>query len=153
MNDDIKDLKSMPDSYWREKLTPEQYHVLREAGTDAPFTGRLLNNHEDGFFHCGACGQRLFASDTKFESGSGWPSFYESLGDAKVDLIDDVSRGMRRIEVRCGNCGSHLGHLFSDGPKEHGGQRFCLNSTSLGFKPDASKLPKSSLDNGNGLGV
>ena len=116
--------------------------MLREAGTEASFTGMLLNNHVDGFYHCGACAQKLFASDTKFESGSGWPSFYAAIGDAKVDLIDDVSLGMKRVEVRCGNCGSHLGHLFPDGPIEHGGQRFCLNSTSLSFEPEASESAK-----------
>lgn len=138
----IEDMKAKPESYWREKLSPQQYRVLREAGTDAPFSGTLVDNHDDGYYSCGACGQKLFASDTKFESGSGWPSFYAAIGNAKVDLIDDASHGMTRVEVRCGNCGSHLGHLFPDGPKEHGGQRFCLNSTSLSFEADPSKPAK-----------
>ena len=136
-----ENMKNMPDSYWSEQLTPDQYRVLREAGTDAPFTGTLEDNHEDGLYHCAACGQELFASDTKFESGSGWPSFYEAIGDSNVDLIDDSSHGMRRVEVQCGNCGSHLGHVFPDGPEEHGGQRFCMNSTSLAFEPDPDVKP------------
>lgn len=136
-----ENMKNMPDSYWSEQLTPDQYRVLREAGTDAPFTGTLEDNHEDGLYHCAACGQELFTSDTKFESGSGWPSFYEAIGDSNVDLIDDSSHGMRRVEVQCGNCGSHLGHVFPDGPEEHGGQRFCMNSTSLAFEPDPDVKP------------
>ena len=131
MTDD--DMKTKPETYWREKLTPEQFRVLREAGTEPPGTGELLQNHEDGMYHCAACGQTLFSSDTKFESGSGWPSFYNAVDDKAVELIEDNSLGMRRVEVRCGNCGSHLGHVFPDGPKEHGGARYCMNSVSLAF--------------------
>jgi peptide-methionine (R)-S-oxide reductase len=124
---------------WKAKLTPEQYAVLREKGTDAPFKGVLLDEHRSGMFACAACGQQLFASDTKFESGSGWPSFDQALPGA-VKLIEDSSHGMRRTEVVCSNCGSHLGHLFNDGPTSTG-NRFCMNSTSLQFaEQDARDL-------------
>jgi peptide-methionine (R)-S-oxide reductase len=129
------DFKTKPESYWREKLTPEQYRVLREAGTEPPGTGELLANHEDGMYHCAACNQALFSSDTKFESGSGWPSFYQAVDSSAVELIEDSSHGMRRVEARCGNCESHLGHVFPDGPVDKGGARFCMNSVSLAFKP------------------
>ncbi len=122
---------------WKEKLTPEQYAVLRQGATDAPFKGELLNEHRDGSFSCAACGQQLFASNTKFESGSGWPSFDQALPDA-TKLIEDTSHGMRRTEVVCSNCGSHLGHLFNDGPTSTG-NRFCINSTSLQFAEQDAK--------------
>ena len=122
---------------WKAKLTSEQYAVLREKGTDAPFTGALLNEHRDGSFSCAACGQQLFVSNTKFESGSGWPSFDQAL-PGSVKLIEDTSHGMRRTEVVCSNCGSHLGHLFNDGPTTTG-NRFCINSTSLQFAEQDAK--------------
>ncbi len=122
---------------WKAKLTPEQYAVLREGATDAPFKGELLNEHRDGSFSCAACGQQLFASNTKFESGSGWPSFDQSIPGA-TKLIEDTSHGMRRTEVVCSNCGSHLGHLFNDGPTSTG-NRFCINSTSLQFAEQDAK--------------
>ena len=121
------------DAEWRAQLTPEQYHVLREKGTDRPFTGALVNNHADGFYHCAACDASLFKSDTKFESGSGWPSFYDTLNKDAVELHEDNTFGMRRVEVTCATCGGHLGHLFPDGPNPTG-QRYCINSNSLKFE-------------------
>jgi peptide-methionine (R)-S-oxide reductase len=117
---------------WRELLTPEQFHVMRESGTERAFTGALLNNHEDGIYHCAACNAPLFASDKKFESGSGWPSFWLPISPDAIEAHEDVSHGMRRIEVKCATCGAHLGHVFPDGPKPTG-MRYCINSASLGF--------------------
>lgn len=121
------------EAQWRDELTPERYRVLREAGTEPAFTGALLHNDEAGMYACGACGNELFSSDTKYDSGSGWPSFYDAVDRDAVRLVDDSSHGMRRIEVRCARCGSHLGHLFDDGP-EPTGQRYCMNSLALDFK-------------------
>ena len=131
----MEDLKSKPESYWREKLTPEQYHVLREKGTERPFTGALYHNEQQGLYECAACGQQLFSSDAKFDAGCGWPSFDDPLHRENVDLHEDTSYGMRRIEVTCKNCGSHLGHVFPDGPKDTTGMRYCINSASLKFQP------------------
>jgi peptide-methionine (R)-S-oxide reductase len=119
---------------WKRELTPEQYRILREAGTEAPFTGKLLHNKADGTYACAACGAPLFEAKTKFDSGSGWPSFFEPLSKDAVELRSDDSHGMIRTEVRCARCGSHLGHLFDDGPQPTG-QRYCMNSVSLGFEP------------------
>ena len=121
------------DAEWREQLTPEQYHILREKGTERPFTGALVNNHADGFYHCAACDAPLFKSDTKFESGSGWPSFFDPLTRDAVELHEDRTLGMKRVEVTCATCGGHLGHVFPDGPNPPG-QRFCINSASLNFE-------------------
>jgi peptide-methionine (R)-S-oxide reductase len=123
---------------WRAQLSPEQYRILREKGTERPFTGALVNNHNDGLYHCAACNAPLFKSGTKFESGSGWPSFYEPASPNAVHLHEDSSHGMRRVEVTCATCGSHLGHVFPDGPQPTG-QRYCINSASLGFE-GAEKL-------------
>jgi len=115
---------------WRELLTPIQYQVLREAGTERAFTGKYVDEHADGTYHCAACGAELFDASTKFESGSGWPSFYAPKSQEAVELIVDRSHGMVRTEVLCRRCGSHLGHLFPDGPSPTG-DRFCMNSVSL----------------------
>ena len=121
------------DAQWRKELSPERYHVLREAGTEPAFTGALLHNKEAGTYTCGACGRELFKSETKYDSGSGWPSFYEAIDGKAVVLLDDDSLGRHRIEVRCGACDSHLGHVFDDGPQPTG-QRYCMNSLALDFK-------------------
>jgi peptide-methionine (R)-S-oxide reductase len=124
------------DAEWRQELTPEQYHVLREKGTERPFTGALVNNHDDGLYHCAACNAPLFQSGTKFESGSGWPSFFAPLTPEAVELHEDRTHGMTRVEVTCANCGGHLGHVFPDGPRDKTGQRFCINSASLSFEKE-----------------
>ncbi|HVV25521.1 MAG TPA: peptide-methionine (R)-S-oxide reductase MsrB [Candidatus Saccharimonadales bacterium] len=118
---------------WKDKLTPEQYHVLREKGTEAPFSGKLLHNHKTGDYTCAACGNVVFKSDTKFDSGSGWPSFYDVANTTAVKLQEDASHGLRRVEVLCAKCGSHLGHVFHDAPEQPTGLRFCINSAALGF--------------------
>jgi peptide-methionine (R)-S-oxide reductase len=118
---------------WRELLTPEQFHVMREKGTERAFTGALVNNHDDGMYHCGACNAPLFKSDTKFESGSGWPSFWEPASKDAVETHEDTTHGMRRVEATCAACGAHLGHIFPDGPNPTG-QRYCINSASLAFE-------------------
>ena len=130
------DIPSDKKKYWEnKKLTPEQLAVTKMGDTEQPFTGEYYNNHEKGMYKCIVCGQELFSSDTKFDSGSGWPSFDDPVNKEHVELIEDNSLGMNRTEVRCKRCGAHLGHLFNDGPRETTGMRYCINSCSLDFKP------------------
>ena len=124
-----------PEEEWRTALSPEEYIVLREAGTERPWTGTLLDEHREGVFCCKACGNELFRSNAKFESGSGWPSFYEPVRPDAIELREDKSHFMKRIEARCGRCGSHLGHVFDDAPQTPTGDRYCMNSLSLDFDP------------------
>ncbi|GHO81260.1 peptide-methionine (R)-S-oxide reductase [Ktedonobacter sp. SOSP1-85] len=133
------DLKNMPESYWKEKLTSEQYQVCRLKGTERPFTGELYYNHKEGTYQCVACGEPLFYSDNKYDSGCGWPSFDDPVSKSNVEFHEDNSHGMHRVEVTCKNCGSHLGHVFDDGPRETTGQRYCINSVSLKFQPKDQK--------------
>jgi peptide-methionine (R)-S-oxide reductase len=118
----------------QKKLSPEQYRILVEKGTEAPFTGALLHEKRNGDYLCAACGQVVFKSDTKFDSGSGWPSFNNPINKQAVILNEDNSLGMKRVEVTCANCGSHLGHVFEDAPEQPTGMRYCINSASLNFK-------------------
>jgi peptide-methionine (R)-S-oxide reductase len=118
---------------WKKRLSKEQYEVLREKATESPGTGKFLHNKEKGVYVCAACGSELFKSETKFDSGSGWPSFYDAIGK-NIELEEDNSHGMKRIEVKCKKCGGHLGHVFDDGPSDKTGKRYCINSVSLGFK-------------------
>lgn len=118
---------------WKKKLTPEQYKILRQKGTETPFTGELLDNKETGDYKCAACGNILFKSNHKFDSGTGWPSFYDVAGSDKVVLENDNSLGVPRVEVLCANCGGHLGHVFDDAFDQPGGKRYCVNSCSLDF--------------------
>ena len=119
---------------WKKQLTEEQYYVLRQKGTERPFTSKFEEMWDGGIYTCAACGNELFTSDAKFDAGCGWPSFYEALDSTKVITQTDVSHGMVRTEIMCARCGGHLGHVFDDGPKDKTGLRYCVNGTSLGFK-------------------
>lgn len=131
-------MQDKPEDYWKQKLTPEQYHILREKGTEAPGTGKYVNHHESGMYACAACGQALFSSNTKYESTTpgliGWPAFSEVAKNDVIELKDDTSLGMNRTEVICKNCGSHLGHLFPDDSSPNG-KHYCINSVCLAFEP------------------
>ena len=120
---------------WKKELTPQQYEILRDKGTEPAFTGKFVDTHDNGMYTCAACGNPLFDSGTKFESGSGWPSFYDVAEKGNVILEDDDNFGMHRTEVKCANCGGHLGHVFNDGPRDKTGLRYCINSCALNFKP------------------
>lgn len=130
---------SKSEEEWKEELTPEEYHVLREKGTERPFTGKYYKTKEPGVYRCAACGNEVFSSKTKYESGSGWPSFWAPIEDESVEMENDTSFGMRRTEVICSRCGSHLGHVFDDGP-EPTGQRFCINSVALQLEKQKEKV-------------
>lgn len=132
----LSDASALSDADWRRILTPMQYHVLREAGTERPFTGELLEETREGVYRCAACGAELFDANTKFESHCGWPSFYQAK-NASTTEVEDTSHGMVRTEVRCTNCGSHLGHVFPDAPDQPTGMRYCMNSAALVFEPTA----------------
>ena len=130
-----QDTSQKTDEQWRSELGDEQYEVLRCSATEAPFTGRYWNTKDDGTYACAGCGAELFDSETKFDSGTGWPSFTEPKVAEAVETREDVSHGMRRIEVVCRSCGGHLGHVFPDGPREAGGLRYCINSAALDLQP------------------
>jgi peptide-methionine (R)-S-oxide reductase len=131
MEDDMSDKAIKTDQQWREELTPHQYNILRQKGTEPPFSGKYVHTKDSGTYVCAACGLELFSSDTKYDSKSGWPSFWDIKNSQNIKLTKDESAGMDRIEVTCARCGSHLGHLFDDGPTDKTGQRYCINSASL----------------------
>jgi peptide-methionine (R)-S-oxide reductase len=131
----MTDKLNLTDADWREKLSPEQYQILRQAGTERAFTGKYEKNKAPGVDRCAGCGTPLFTSDTKYDSGSGWPSYTAPVADDAVEELSDTAHGMVRTEVRCAKCEGHLGHVFPDGPRDAGGLRYCINSASLDFEP------------------
>ncbi len=133
---------SKTEEEWKQQLTPDQYFVIREKGTERPFTGKFENHWEPGVYNCAACGNELFLSNTKFDAGCGWPSFYEALDKTKVTEKMDYSHDMTRVEIMCAKCGGHLGHVFNDGPADKTGLRYCVNSLSLEFKKQDSSATK-----------
>ncbi len=133
---------SKTEEEWKQQLTPDQYFVIREKGTERPFTGKFENHWEPGVYNCAACGNELFLSNTKFDAGCGWPSFYEALDKTKVTEKMDYSHDMTRVEIMCAKCGGHLGHVFNDGPADKTGLRYCVNSLSLEFKKQDSSTTK-----------
>lgn len=128
--------REVTEEEWKKKLSKDEYRVLRQKGTERPFTGKYWKHKEKGTYKCAGCGVELFSSEAKFESGSGWPSFYEALDKDKIEEKVDLSHGMRRIEILCKNCGGHLGHIFDDGPRDKTGCRYCINSVALQFEKD-----------------
>jgi len=130
-----KDLKKLTEDEWRMKLPRQRFLVLRKKGTEPPFTGELLHNTKNGMYVCAGCGAELFSSDAKYDSGSGWPSFWKAVGDGAIEMEEDRSLFMVRTEIKCGRCGGHLGHVFNDGPQPTG-KRFCVNSASLDFRDE-----------------
>ncbi len=137
-NPQSTDQVTRTDEEWKKLLTPEQYKVLRQQGTEWPFTGEYTDKTDAGTYFCAACGAELFSSQHKFHSGCGWPSFYTSLAGGRVKLLEDATRGVVRTEVTCAQCGSHLGHVFDDAPKQPTGQRYCINSVALKFVPQSA---------------
>lgn len=131
---------NLSDEEWKKKLTPQQYKILRGKGTELPFTGKFLHSKEAGIYTCAACGAELFSSDTKFDSQSGWPSFYDIAKNGAVKLEEDTTQGMRRTEAVCANCGGHLGHVFDDAYDQPTGQRYCINSSALDFMPGSKQV-------------
>lgn len=131
------------DETWKKKLTPEQYRVMRQGDTEPPFSGKYAHTQDKAVYRCAACGQELFSSEAKFDSSTGWPSFIEPMNREHVELREDLSDGMRRVEVRCSKCGSHLGHVFNDGPQDRSGKRYCINSVAL----ELEKQPEAGAEN------
>ncbi|MDO5768489.1 MAG: peptide-methionine (R)-S-oxide reductase MsrB [Psychrobacter sp.] len=132
-----EEIAQLTDADWRERLSAEEYHVMREKGTERPFSGIYAESNDQGIYRCKGCGVKLFASDNKFNAGCGWPSFDQTIDESAIDEHIDTSLGMRRVEVTCSNCGAHLGHVFPDGPQETTGMRYCINSVAIDLDNDS----------------